>query len=101
MTEPVKAIFMHVPGLQAFRRRRGELDLAEALVNAALATIEKSDAVSQHAKVLLDLAEVLRLAGNEAGARTAIKRAKKLYRAKGNVAALEAAKKLLTTDALV
>ena len=81
--------------------RRGELDLAEALVNAALATIEKSDAVSQHAKVLLDLAEVLRLAGNEAGARTAIKRAKKLYRAKGNVAALEAAKKLLTTDALV
>ena len=81
--------------------RRGELDLAEALVNAAVATIEKSDAVSQHAKVLLDLAEVLRLAGNEAGARTAIKRAKKLYRAKGNVAALEAAKKLLTTDALV
>jgi tetratricopeptide (TPR) repeat protein len=81
--------------------RRGELELGESLAQAAVGIMEQTDAVSQHAKVLLDLAEVLRLAGNEAGARTAVKKAEELYRAKGNVAALEAARNLLTSDALV
>jgi DNA-binding SARP family transcriptional activator/tetratricopeptide (TPR) repeat protein len=81
--------------------RRGEFELGESLAKAAVAIMEQTDAVSQHAKVLLDLAEVLRIAGNEAGARAAVKKAEELYRAKGNVAALEAARNLLTSDALV
>jgi tetratricopeptide (TPR) repeat protein len=81
--------------------RRGEVELGESLAKAAVAIIEQTDAVSQHAKVLLDLAEVLRLADNEAGAGAAVKKAEELYRAKGNVAALKAAGDLLATDALV
>jgi tetratricopeptide (TPR) repeat protein len=81
--------------------RRGELKLGESLAKAAVEIMEQTDAVSQHAKVVLDSAEVLRLAGNEAGARAAVKKAEALYRAKGNVAGLEAANSLLTTDVLV
>jgi tetratricopeptide (TPR) repeat protein len=81
--------------------RRGEFELGESLAKTAVGIMEQTDAVSQHAKVLLDLAEVLRLADNEAGARAVVKEAEELYRAKGNVAALKAAGDLLTTDALV
>jgi hypothetical protein len=51
--------------------------------------------------VLLDLADVYRLQDNETDARAAVKEAEKLYRAKGNVAGLEAARNVLATDALV
>src|SRR5262249_39177295 len=81
--------------------RRGELEIGKSLANAAVAIMEQTDAVSQHARVLLDSAEVLRLTGNEAGARAAVKKAEQLYRAKGNVAGLEVANSLLTSDALV
>jgi DNA-binding SARP family transcriptional activator len=81
--------------------RRGELELGVSLGTAAVEIMEQTDAVSHHAKVLLDFAEVLRLAGNETGTRTAVKKAEALYRAKGNVAGLEVANSLLTTNALV
>jgi tetratricopeptide (TPR) repeat protein len=81
--------------------RRGELELGVSLAKAAVEMMEQTDAISQHAKVLLDLAEVHRLGGNEGAAHAAVSQAEELYRAKGNIAALETVRDLLTTDAVV
>ncbi|MDQ3875787.1 MAG: tetratricopeptide repeat protein, partial [Actinomycetota bacterium] len=65
--------------------RRGAHDDAEALARQALALVEETDALNQHAKVLLDLAEVLRLAGRAEAAASCLDSALDLYRRKGNV----------------
>ena len=81
--------------------RRDDVTLAETLASAAVAMMESTDAVSQHAKVLLDLSEVLRLAGREAESLEAAQRAVKLYEAKGNVAAAKDGRAFLKTAAVV
>ena len=68
--------------------RRGRFEEAEKLAREGVAVAADSEFVGLHADVLLDLAEVLRLAGRPMrtrGATTA--EAVDLYERKGNVAA--------------
>jgi tetratricopeptide (TPR) repeat protein len=66
--------------------RRGMADEAEQLSRAAAREAEGSDDVNSRADVLTHLAEVLRRAGDPAGADEALTRAVELYESKGNVA---------------
>jgi tetratricopeptide (TPR) repeat protein len=81
--------------------RRGDFDLAETLGREAVRIMGQTDAVSQRAKVHLDLAQVLRLAEREGEARTAVEFAIALYEGKGNTAAVGQARALLSTTAVV
>src|SRR5205807_5933870 len=71
--------------------RRGRFSEAEALVREALTIIDRSDDPNQQGNTLMDLAEVLRLAGRHQEAGAAIEQATELFRQKGNVAAVEQA----------
>jgi tetratricopeptide (TPR) repeat protein len=66
--------------------RRGGLDEAERLAREGVALAADSEYVGLHADVLLDLAEVLRLAGRSDEADAATAEAVTLYERKGNVA---------------
>jgi tetratricopeptide (TPR) repeat protein len=63
--------------------RRGELDEGERLARDAVALAEETDMLNVHAAALVDLAEVLALAG-KAG-RTELEQALALYERKGNL----------------
>ena len=67
--------------------RRGDLAAAEELAREAVAFAESSDFLSTHADAMLDLAEVLLLAGRSDEARPSIEVAVRLYEQKGNVVA--------------
>jgi len=65
--------------------RRGEHELAIRLANEAVALRRQSDSPMLMAEVLVDLAEVLRHAGDEAAAEAARSEAVSLYESKGDV----------------
>jgi D-alanyl-D-alanine carboxypeptidase len=67
--------------------RRGQLDAAERLGREAVAFASDSDFYPARAEALLDLAEVLEIAGDAVGATTAIQEAIRFYELKGNVLA--------------
>ncbi len=67
--------------------RRGELQEGERLARKAVALAEETDMLNAHADALLDLAEVLALAGQEA--RAELDRALTLYERKGNLVMAE------------
>ena len=67
--------------------RQEELDRAEALAREAVSLAEQTDWVLFRADALLDLAEVLRLAGRPEEAAAAAEEAVRLYERKGNVVA--------------
>jgi tetratricopeptide (TPR) repeat protein len=73
----------------------GDVERAADLGFEALRIVERTDALTQHGEVLLDLAEVLSLAGRTAEAEECIERALKLFARKGNVASAARAKALL------
>jgi DNA-binding SARP family transcriptional activator/tetratricopeptide (TPR) repeat protein len=73
--------------------RRGRLDEAKALAREGVAVAADSEFVVLHADVLLDLAEVLELAGDVEEARAATDEAVSIYERKGNVAAARTARK--------
>jgi tetratricopeptide (TPR) repeat protein len=75
--------------------RRGDFDVADRLALEAVAIAEQTDALNHRAKLLLDRAEVSRLAGREAEAADAVKRAVAQYELKGNIAAAAQARLLL------
>ena len=75
--------------------RNGELDSAVAHAREAAVLASATDALSQHGDVLLDLAEVLRLAGSSGEAATEIEAARALFERKGNTASEERAVRLL------
>jgi tetratricopeptide (TPR) repeat protein len=81
--------------------RRGETELAAALIDEAITIVGRSDALNLRAKLQLDRAEVLRLVEYDDEARRAIGRAVELYRAKENDVAATTARALLATSALV
>ena len=66
--------------------RRGSAAEAEALALDAVGRAVPTDALNQHARALLDLAEVLRLDGRDADADASVGAALELYARKGNVA---------------
>ena len=78
--------------------RRGRLDEAEALAREGVALAADSEFVVLHADVLLDLAEVLDLAGSPEEARAATDEAMSIYERKGNVAAARKARSLMNVD---
>jgi DNA-binding SARP family transcriptional activator len=75
--------------------RRGAFDDAHRLAAEALAIVEQTDTLNHRAKLLLDQAEVFRLAGRDPEALEAVRRAVQLYEQKGNVAAAAQARLLL------
>jgi DNA-binding SARP family transcriptional activator/predicted ATPase len=75
--------------------RKGDRAVAERLSREALEIVETTDAVNHHAKVLLDLAEVLRPAERESEASNRVKEAVDLYELKGNTVAAARARHLI------
>ena len=69
-----------------------ELDEAEKLAREGVALAADSEFVVLHADVLLDLAEVLRLAGRAEDAAEVTAEAVGLYERKGNVASARSAR---------
>jgi DNA-binding SARP family transcriptional activator len=74
--------------------RQGRPDPGERLARESLTLVERSDALNQHAKALLDLAEVMRLRGSGSPAKH-IGAALALYAAKENAVGTEEAQRLL------
>ena len=72
--------------------RRGDTDAAEALAREGVAFASQSDFLHSHAEVLMDLAEVLHLAGRTGEAAVAIEEAIRLHERKGNVIAADKAR---------
>jgi len=66
--------------------RDGEHDRALRAAHAVATAAESTDALNQRARVLLDLADVLRLAGQDEKVQELTERAKQLYEQKGNLA---------------
>jgi class 3 adenylate cyclase/tetratricopeptide (TPR) repeat protein len=75
--------------------RRGESAEAERLAREGLAMIEKTEFVMHHSLALLDLAEVLRVAGNTSEAAELAERALTIYEKKGIVVMAETTRALL------
>ena len=74
--------------------RRGRLPESEKLARNALELAEATDFLNMHAHALLDLGEVLRLAGRGSEAVTAVGEALRLYERKGNEVAAGQARSL-------
>ena len=76
--------------------RHGQIEEGERLAREGVAVAADSEFVVLHADVLMDLAEVLELAGRPEEAREAKADAVCIYERKGNVAAARKARELLT-----
>jgi tetratricopeptide (TPR) repeat protein len=83
-TDDAGAALLRSAVLAKVLARRGELAEAEARARHALELAEQTDALNSRAKVRLDLAEVLRLAGRAPEAADATARAVELFERKGN-----------------
>jgi DNA-binding SARP family transcriptional activator len=81
--------------------QRGELVLAERLAREAVEIVERTDATNHHAKILLDLAGVVRLGGREDEALQVTRTAVALYESKGNLVAADHARSLVAASAAV
>ena len=68
---------------------------AEALARDALHAVEQTDDLNRHARVLSDLAAVVRRAGHEAESRSLEERALELFERRGNVVSAEKARSKL------
>ena len=75
--------------------RRGETEDAEHLARQALELVAATDGLNDHAHTLLDLAEVLGLAGRPEEATSAVAQAIVLFERKENVAMSTQARRLL------
>jgi ATP/maltotriose-dependent transcriptional regulator MalT len=69
--------------------QRGEVEDAELMAREAVKLMEETDQLDSRGDALLDLAEVLRLAGGEEEAAAVVAEARQLYKRKGNVVAAE------------
>jgi predicted ATPase len=78
--------------------RAGRLEEAERMAREALAIIRRSEEPDSQASALLDLGEVLRLAGKDADAREAIEEAVELFEQKGNLVLAAKARTLLEAE---
>lgn len=74
--------------LAPIRAREGQVDEAVRLAHAAVEMLEKTESPGFEADALCELATVLDMAGKQAEANEALKRAAALYEAKGDVVAL-------------
>jgi DNA-binding SARP family transcriptional activator len=74
------------------KARAGDIAAAEALGLEALGIAEKTDVLSEHGHVLLDLAEVLRLGNRPLESARRVEEALRLFERKGDDASAEAAR---------
>jgi class 3 adenylate cyclase/tetratricopeptide (TPR) repeat protein len=70
--------------------RRGDLEEAERLAREATTLAARTDHIDLRAQTVVDLAEVLRLAGRPEESAAAVQEAARLYEEKGNIAAAAA-----------
>ena len=75
--------------------RQGRLVQAEELIGEATQLAEDTDALNLRAKVLLDRAEVLQVAGRSSEAGSGVEQSIQLFEQKGNVVAAKRARRLL------
>jgi tetratricopeptide (TPR) repeat protein len=75
--------------------RQGDFRRAEQLARDAVALVNQTDMLDGHANVLIDLAEVLILAGRKGDARPVVADALALYEAKGNLVSARDARTVL------
>ena len=75
--------------------RRGEAEAAEALAREAIELAEETDSLNLQGDAWIDLAEVLRLAGDQRTAMECTDQALERYAAKGNVVSAANARSLL------
>jgi class 3 adenylate cyclase/tetratricopeptide (TPR) repeat protein len=75
--------------------RRGQFWLAEACVREAVRLAEQTDDINSQGRALIDLAEVLELAGRRTDAVGVLERALELFEQKGNVVSAEKARAVL------
>ena len=68
--------------------RRGRIAESQGLAQEAVVLAEPTDSLNRHAAVLLSLAEVLRLSGEDQKAADAVAQGIALYERKGNLAAV-------------
>ena len=80
--------------------RLGDIDGADTVSLEAVALVERTDALNQHAKVLADRAEILRLAEDFAAAAVCAEKALELYEQKGNIVAARQVRKVLESLAV-
>jgi tetratricopeptide (TPR) repeat protein len=80
--------------------RRGELERAELLAREAVALAATTDFLSLRGETLLDMAEVLRLAGDDAASASAVEEALRLFETKGNIVLAKRTQALLENLAL-
>jgi hypothetical protein len=78
--------------------QKGELTAAEAMARDAVAFAAASDFLEPHGDALMDLAEVLRLAGQPDQAAVAVSQALELYEQKGSVVSAARARSMLQAD---
>ena len=76
--------------------RRHDFARAEAYAREAVRIAEQTDDVNSRGRALMDLAEVLELAGRPDDAVAAVEQALDLFERKGNVVSAEKARTLLT-----
>ena len=76
--------------------RNGDFRNAESLAEEAVRIAARTDALSDHGAVLLDLAEVFRLAERPAEATDRVEEALLLFERKGNRVSTEAARAMLS-----
>src|SRR4051812_25049641 len=73
--------------------RRERFDEGESLAREAVSLVEQTDLLTHHGDALLDLATVLRLAGQTAAAEAAFEAGCALHERKGNIAATQRVKR--------
>jgi ATP/maltotriose-dependent transcriptional regulator MalT len=74
--------------------RRERFDEGESLAREAVSLVEQTDLLTHHGVALLDLATVLRLAGQTAAAEAAFEAGCALHERKGNLAATQRVKRM-------
>jgi DNA-binding SARP family transcriptional activator len=84
-----------------FEAQAGQFERAEALSSEALGLLAQTDALNDRGKVLLDRAEVFRLAGRDDAARETARTAAALFREKGNLVLAARAEAMFHTSTLV
>jgi Flp pilus assembly protein TadD len=75
--------------------RRGQVETAESVAREAVSLAQRTDFINDHADVLMDLAEVLKIVGRGTHAVPIAQRALSLYQQKGNVVSGGAARRML------
>jgi DNA-binding SARP family transcriptional activator/tetratricopeptide (TPR) repeat protein len=99
--DDIDALIRWMPVRAKIEARRGALDDAVARIGGVVRLAQTTDALNCHAKTLLDLGEVMLMAGRADEAQTAFRDALELYDKKGNTVAADRTRSLLDDPVVV